>query len=53
MFYFNELMANADLAMYQAKDRGRSCHHLFSINEKARERLYSRVRWKEKIEQAL
>ncbi|MCP4995800.1 MAG: EAL domain-containing protein [Gammaproteobacteria bacterium] len=49
----NELMANADLAMYQAKDRGRSCHHVFSINEKAREQLDSRVRWKEKIEQAL
>ncbi|MGR6034242.1 MAG: EAL domain-containing protein [Candidatus Nitrosoglobus sp.] len=48
-----ELMANADLAMYQAKDEGRGRWHLFSSDERAREQMQNRVYWKEQIEQAL
>ncbi|BAW81087.1 PAS/PAC sensor(s)-containing diguanylate cyclase/phosphodiesterase [Candidatus Nitrosoglobus terrae] len=48
-----ELMANADLAMYQAKDAGRGGWHLFSIDEKARDQMRKQVYWKEQIEQAL
>jgi diguanylate cyclase (GGDEF)-like protein/PAS domain S-box-containing protein len=48
-----ELMANADLAMYQAKDGGRGRWHLFSSDERAREQMQNRVYWKEQIEQAL
>jgi diguanylate cyclase (GGDEF)-like protein/PAS domain S-box-containing protein len=49
----HDLMANADLAMYQAKDRGRNCWHLFSLDEGMRERMDSRIKWKRKIELAL
>lgn len=49
----HDLMANADLAMYQAKEEGRGRWHLFSIDERARERMQNRVYWKEQIEQAL
>jgi diguanylate cyclase (GGDEF)-like protein/PAS domain S-box-containing protein len=48
-----ELMANADLAMYQAKDGGRGRWHLFSSDEGAREEMQNQVYWKEQIEQAL
>jgi diguanylate cyclase (GGDEF)-like protein len=49
----HDLMANADLAMYQAKDEGRGRWHVFSSNERAREQMHNRVYWKEQIEQAL
>lgn len=48
-----DLMANADLAMYQAKEHGRGCWHLFSVDERARERMDARVQWKRKIGLAL
>ncbi|HEB95131.1 MAG TPA: EAL domain-containing protein [Sedimenticola thiotaurini] len=48
-----DLMANADLAMYQAKDVGRGRWHLFSWGEQRREQLNEEVRWKQRIEQAL
>ena len=48
-----DLMANADLAMYQAKDVGRGRWHLFSWGEKRREQLSEEVRWKQRIEQGL
>ena len=48
-----DLMANADLAMYQAKDVGRGRWHLFSWGEKRREQLNEEVRWKQRIEQGL
>ncbi|ADJ29536.1 bifunctional diguanylate cyclase/phosphodiesterase [Nitrosococcus watsonii] len=48
-----DLMANADVAMYQAKEEGRGRWHLFSSDEQVRERMQQRVYWKEQIEQAL
>ncbi|MCU7867241.1 MAG: EAL domain-containing protein [Candidatus Thiodiazotropha sp. (ex Lucinoma borealis)] len=48
-----ELLSNADLAMYQAKESGRDQWHLFSSKEQAREQMTARVTWKDKIEQAL
>ena len=48
-----ELLANADLAMYQAKDFGRSRWHLFAESEQARERIKTQMLWKQRIEDAL
>ncbi|MCU7798139.1 MAG: EAL domain-containing protein [Candidatus Thiodiazotropha sp. (ex Myrtea spinifera)] len=50
---FQELLSNADLAMYQAKEAGRDGWHLFSDSEHAREQMNAKVTWKDKIEQAL
>ncbi len=50
---FQELLSNADLAMYQAKEAGRNCWHVFLDSEQAREQLSAKVTWKDKIEQAL
>lgn len=47
-----DLLATADLAMYQAKETGRGTWHLFSNEERARERVRTLVYWKEKIEYA-
>ncbi|MFQ5543889.1 MAG: EAL domain-containing protein [Nitrospiria bacterium] len=48
-----ELLGNADLAMYQAKEKGRKGWHLFSSKELIREEMERRAYWKDKIEQAL
>ena len=48
-----ELLANADMAMYQAKDAGGGRWHLFSPDEQAKELLASRAKWRERINQAL
>lgn len=47
------LMANADIAMYQAKDSGRGKSHIYSLEEKTKETLKKHVTWKDKIESAL
>lgn len=49
----HELLAAADLAMYQAKEAGRGGYHLYSEEDKSRERMHNLVHWKEKIEHAL
>ncbi len=49
----NELLSYADLAMYQAKEMGKGCSHLFQLDDKTRERIHKRVFWKERIENAL
>jgi diguanylate cyclase (GGDEF)-like protein/PAS domain S-box-containing protein len=49
----DELMSNADLAMYQAKANGRNTWHMFSLDDQTRSQLESRLFWKQKIENAL
>lgn len=48
----HDLLAAADLAMYQAKETGRSAWHLFSNEDNSRERMHTLVYWKERIEYA-
>lgn len=47
-----ELLSNADLAMYQAKEAGRGQFHLFSPEKDYQTRLTKRLYWKELIENA-
>lgn len=46
----HDLLAAADLAMYQAKAMGRNAWYLFSDKDRSRERIHTLVYWKEKIE---
>jgi len=48
-----DLLANADLAMYQAKARGRGCWHMFSKNDLVKERIETQLFWRYKIINAL
>jgi diguanylate cyclase (GGDEF)-like protein len=48
-----DFMSNADIAMYQAKESGRSKSHVYSHKEQTKELLKNRILWKEKIETAL
>jgi diguanylate cyclase (GGDEF)-like protein/PAS domain S-box-containing protein len=48
-----DLLANADLAMYQAKEAGRGRWHLFSNEGEMRRKLQLRVHWKARVEEAL
>ncbi|HYN79592.1 MAG TPA: EAL domain-containing protein [Lamprocystis sp. (in: g-proteobacteria)] len=45
----HELLANADLSMFQAKDKGRGRWHLFSADDRSREQADARVTWRDKI----
>ncbi|WP_078118764.1 bifunctional diguanylate cyclase/phosphodiesterase [Thiosocius teredinicola] len=49
----NDLLANADMAMYQAKEAGGGRWHMYSPDELAKELLASRAKWRERINQAL
>lgn len=49
----DELISNADLAMYQAKTIGKNTWHQFNIDDQTRSQLETRVLWKQKIEDAL
>ncbi len=48
-----DLIASADLAMFQAKEEGRGHCHLFSKDDATRERLRNRVYWRDKVSKAL
>ena len=48
-----ELLANADLALFRAKENGRGSMHLYAPDEGLMERVLNRVYWVDKIEQAL
>jgi diguanylate cyclase (GGDEF)-like protein/PAS domain S-box-containing protein len=48
-----ELISNADIAMYQAKAKGKNTWHQFNIDDTTRDQLESRVFWKQQIENAL
>ncbi len=48
-----ELLSNADLAMYQAKESGRGQYHIFSPDKDYQARLTKRMYWKELIETSL
>ena len=52
-FNIPELMANADLAMYQAKEKKRGSFHLFSSDSQVRERVNQLMVRKERIETAI
>lgn len=49
----HDLLSYADLAMYQAKELGRNGWHMYSAQEKAKERLDARMRWEQKVEKAI
>ena len=49
----NDLLANADMAMYQAKEAGGARWHMYSPDELAKELLASQAKWRERITQAL
>ncbi len=52
-FNIPDLMANADLAMYQAKDKKRGSYHIFSSSDKGREHANQLMQRKERIERAI
>lgn len=49
----NQLLVNADIAMYQAKGDGKGGWHLFSEKEQAREKIQHHETWKDRIEHAI
>jgi diguanylate cyclase (GGDEF)-like protein/PAS domain S-box-containing protein len=49
----SELMANADLAMYRAKELGRGQHHMFSLDYDYRSKSNQIVYWRKILEAAI
>ena len=48
-----ELLGNADIAMYEAKSRGRSAWHLYDGDTPYRERIHERAFWDTHVRSAL
>lgn len=48
-----ELLANADLAMYQAKESGRSRVHVHQVDDEWKKSIKARVTWNQRITDAL
>ena len=48
-----DLLSNADLAMYQAKARGRGCWHMYAKSDNIKERMETQLFWRHKISNAL
>lgn len=48
-----QMLANADIAMYQAKSTGGASWHLYSDGEGVQEKMQSRLYWEEMITNAL
>ena len=48
-----QLLANADIAMYQAKSRGGAGWHIYSEGEGVQEKMQSRLHWEEMINRSL
>lgn len=48
-----DLLAEADIAMYDAKDAGRNTWQLFRTGERRRERLTLRTRWMQRLRSAV
>jgi diguanylate cyclase (GGDEF)-like protein/PAS domain S-box-containing protein len=49
----DELLVNADLAMYDAKEEGRDRFSLYSDDDQSQPRIKARLTWLERIEEAL
>ncbi len=49
----SELLANADLAMYKAKDSGFGQYHVFSNSEEYQARLTDKIYWKGILDEAI
>ncbi len=47
------ILANADIAMYQAKDAGRNTWSIFNEDQYGKERINERVYWNDKVKQIL
>lgn len=48
-----ELLANADFAMFQAKEQGAGHLHFFALDDQARELVDARLTWRDKIAEGL
>lgn len=48
-----EVLANADIAMYQAKESGRNTWSIFNEDQYGKERINERVYWNDRVKQIL